>query len=161
MWNQLSPLGKLFLAVLGGIGLYEGVKYMNKKRIFVSFAIEDQRMRDLLAGQARNESSPFEFVDMSVKEPWESSWKTKCRERIKSCDGVIALISKNTSKAEGARWEIKCAQEEGIPIMPMYVSDTAKSGPLLPELKGKRIHDWSWKNIDKFILSLSEIEKDV
>ena len=46
------------------------------KRIFISFAIEDERLRDLLVGQARNEKSPFEFVDMSVKEPWDSAWKT-------------------------------------------------------------------------------------
>lgn len=39
------------------------------KRIFISFAIEDERLRDFLKGQAKNENSPFEFVDMSVKKP--------------------------------------------------------------------------------------------
>lgn len=37
------------------------------KRVFISFAIEDSRLRDLLVGQAKNNNSPFEFVDMSVK----------------------------------------------------------------------------------------------
>jgi len=37
-------------------------------RIFVSFAIEDEHYRDFLRGQAKNGRSPFEFVDMSVKE---------------------------------------------------------------------------------------------
>lgn len=37
------------------------------KRIFISFAKEDIRLRDLLRGQARNKNSPFEYVDMSVK----------------------------------------------------------------------------------------------
>ena len=36
-------------------------------RIFISFAIEDVKLRDFLVGQARNEKSPFSFVDMSVK----------------------------------------------------------------------------------------------
>jgi hypothetical protein len=36
-------------------------------RIFISFAIEDRSLRDLLVGQAKNADSPFEFVDMSVK----------------------------------------------------------------------------------------------
>lgn len=40
---------------------------MSKKRIFISFAIEDANLRDLLVGQVKNENSPFEFVDMSVK----------------------------------------------------------------------------------------------
>ena len=64
------------------------------KRIFISFAIEDENLRDLLKGQARNKNSPFEFVDMSVKQPWDSKWKTNCRIRIKGCDGVISIITK-------------------------------------------------------------------
>lgn len=55
------------------------------KRIFISFAKEDINLRDFLRGQSRNENSPFEFVDMSVKEPWDNKWKTNCRTRIKGC----------------------------------------------------------------------------
>jgi hypothetical protein len=36
-----------------------------KNRIFVSFAMEDKKYRDFLVGQAKNERSPFEFVNMS------------------------------------------------------------------------------------------------
>ena len=44
-------------------------------RVFISFAApEDNYARDFLVGQARNNRSPFEFVDMSVKEPWSESW---------------------------------------------------------------------------------------
>ncbi|HFV1349452.1 TPA: hypothetical protein ACH70W_005186 [Escherichia coli] len=39
-----------------------------KKTIFVAFAIEDERQRDFLKGQSLNTNSPFEYVDMSVKE---------------------------------------------------------------------------------------------
>lgn len=63
-----------------------------KNRIFISFAIEDAIYRTFLVSQGKNEHSPFEFVDMSVKEPWDETWKTKCRSRIKGCDGVIALL---------------------------------------------------------------------
>jgi len=42
---------------------------------------------------------------MSVKEPWDEKWKTNCRTKIKGRNGVIALISKNTAKADGAKWE--------------------------------------------------------
>ena len=63
---------------------------MSKKRVFISFAIEDKSLRDFLVGQAKNENSPFEFVDMSVKKPWDSAWKKNCRKRImgnKVCQG--------------------------------------------------------------------------
>jgi hypothetical protein len=72
------------------------------KRIFLSFAIEDVKCRDLFVGQAKHPDTPFEFVDMSVKEPWDEKWRTNCRTRIKGCDGVIALITKNTANAAGA-----------------------------------------------------------
>ena len=48
----------------------------SRKKIFVSFAIEDETYRNHLVNQARSEKSPFDFVDMSVKQPWnEDEWK--------------------------------------------------------------------------------------
>ncbi len=71
------------------------------KRVFVSFAIEDAYARDFLVQQAKDNRSPFEFTDMSVKEPWSSSWKTNCRQRIKGSDGVIALIQRFAELCSG------------------------------------------------------------
>ncbi|MEY8241939.1 MAG: hypothetical protein RPS99_00185 [Gammaproteobacteria bacterium] len=85
---------------------------MGNKRIFTSFAIEDVKVKNLFTGQAKKDDVPYDFVDMSVKEPWNSSWKTKCRTKIKGCDGVIVLITKNLKQADGAIWEIKCAKEK-------------------------------------------------
>lgn len=126
---------------------------MANKRLFISFAIEDEYARDFLVGQARNSNSPFEFVDMSVKEPWSDSWKTRCRTRIKGCDGVIALISKNTMKAEGARWEMKCAKEEGVPMIGVHIQKDDK-GTIPPELAGYKVIEWSWDGIASFINGL-------
>ncbi len=120
-----------------------------KKRIFIAFAIEDVRSRDFLVGQAKNDNSPFEFVDMSVKEPWSSDWQTKCRARIKGCDGVIALISKNTPSATGQLFEIRAAGEEKVPTMLMYSSSDRPSLP--SSLSGRLINVWSWDNIKSFI----------
>jgi hypothetical protein len=123
------------------------------KRIFISFAIEDETSRDFLVGQARNERSPFEFVDMSVKEPWSEAWKTQCRTKIKGCDGVIALISKKTMNAEGARWEMKCAKEEDVPMLGVHIYKDDK-GAIPPELSGYKVIEWTWNGIAAFINSL-------
>lgn len=122
-------------------------------RIFISFAIEDAYARDFLVGQARNNRSPFQFTDMSVKEPFDSSWKSRCRSRIKGCDGVIALLSHNTPNATGARWEIWCARDEDVPILGVHISSDDK-GPIPPELTGVRTINWSWAGIASFINSL-------
>lgn len=120
-------------------------------RIFISFAMEDSNFRDLLVGQAKLEKSPFSFIDMSVKEPWDEKWKTNCRIKIKGCDGVIVLVSKRTASAEGALWEINCAKEESIPIVGIYCtpSDRPASSP-----GGLKVVDWNWPNVKAFIDSL-------
>lgn len=123
------------------------------KNIFVSFAIEDRFARDNLTHQANQQRTPFNFVDMSVRQPWDSSWKTRCRERIKQCDGVIAFVSDNTFNADGARWEIQCAYEEGIPVLPVYIHDQGVKR-LPSELSGKKIYHWTWQNITNFLNGL-------
>jgi hypothetical protein len=119
------------------------------KRLFTAFAIEDAKYRTFLSAQAKLENSPFEFTDMSVKEPWSEDWKTKCRTRIRGCHGVVGLVSKNSAAASGQLWEIKCAYEEKKPVMLMWINDER---PLLPaSLKDKRINIWSWANLKSFI----------
>jgi hypothetical protein len=123
------------------------------KRIFTSFAIEDVRMRDLFVGQARKENVPYELVDMSVKEPWSDSWKTRCRTRLKGCNGVIVLITNNLKKADGAIWEINCAKQERIPLIGVYVGGaSANDSPI--ELNGVKKISWSWDGIASFVNSL-------
>lgn len=123
------------------------------KRIFTSFAIEDERIRDLFVGQARHEQVPYELVDMSVKEPWSSEWKTRCRTKIKGCDGVVVLISKHLKKADGAIWEIKCAKEEEIPILGVYMTDcNILDSPF--EMIGIKKVTWTWANIADFVNGL-------
>ena len=43
----------------------------NKKTIFIAFAIEDEKIRNMIKGQSLNTDSPFEYIDMSVKEAYD------------------------------------------------------------------------------------------
>lgn len=119
------------------------------KRIFIAFAIEDEKYRNLLKGQELNPQSPIDYTDMSVKEPWSESWKAQCRQRIKGCNGVIALLSKNSLSASGQRWEIQCAVEEAVPIIGVYISADDKSAP--PEAATVRKITWTWDGIASFV----------
>ncbi len=123
-------------------------------KVFISFAIEDRNLRDFLVGQKNNKKSDINFTDMSVKQPWDSSWKTKCRERIKGCDGMIGIITKNTRSADGQLWELKCAYEEGIPVLLIYGStdDRPKTFPSI--ISGKMVYNWTWDRIANFCENL-------
>lgn len=124
-----------------------------KNRIFISFAAEDATYRDFLKGQANNDKCPFDFVDMSVKEPWDSQWKTNCRTKIKGCDGLIALLSRRTANADGARWEMKCAAEEGVPMLGVHISKDDK-GAIPTELGKAPVIEWTWDGIAKWLNKL-------
>ncbi len=118
------------------------------KRIFISFSMKDKQYRDYLVEQAKKERTPFSFVDMSVKQPWkQEEWKKRCRTKIKSCDGMIVLLSKNTYHAGGQRWEMKCAKEEGIPIIGMHIKKN-NQGAIPPELEGINVITWTWGNLE-------------
>lgn len=121
----------------------------NKKVIFVAFAIEDERSRDYMKGQSLNTRSPFEYIDMSVKVPYDENWKERVRVRIRRSDGVLVLVSKNSLTSSGQKWEIKCAHEEGKPVRGMwcYTDDRTK-------IDGLNTMVWTWPNITNWIDSL-------
>lgn len=122
-------------------------------RIFIAFAYEDANLRTMLVGQARHEQSPFEFVDMSVKQPWDTEWKTKCRTRIRGCKGVIGIITNRTPQADGQLWELSCAYQEGKPVLLMYGNNDRPINLPAP-VAGKAIRIWSWPNIVTFLEAL-------
>lgn len=79
------------------------IEMADKKVLFIAFAIEDERQRDFLKGQSLRPRQPFEFIDMSVKEPYDKDWKDRVRTRIKRSDGVIVLVSKNSAASTGQK----------------------------------------------------------
>lgn len=79
---------------------------MATPRAFISFEMEDRWARDFLAQQAKDKRNDVEFVDYSVKEPFESSWKTECARRIAMTKGTIVLVGSTTSKSDAVLWEI-------------------------------------------------------
>lgn len=130
-------------------------KRKKTKRIFISFAIEDEQYRDFLVKQAKDDRSPFTFTDMSVKEPLPGNWKSRCRARIRRCDGMIAMISKRTWNAGGARWEMRCANEESIPLLGVHIQKGNK-GAIPPELESNEVIEWTWDGIRQFLDSIPD-----
>ena len=119
------------------------------KTIFIAFAIEDERQRDFLKGQSLITNSPFEYVDMSVKQAYDTDWKSKVRTRIKRSDGVIILVSKNSLNSSGQKWEIQCAKEEDKKILGIWAYSDDRTN-----IVGVNTKTWTWDNITNFINSL-------
>ncbi len=121
----------------------------DKKVIFIAFAIEDEAQRNLLKGQSLHTKSPFEYIDMSVKEAYDKDWKDSVRTRIKRSDGVIVLVSKNSLTSSGQKWEIECAKEEKKKILGIWAYTDDRTN-----IVGVNTKVWTWDNIKDFIDSL-------
>jgi MTH538 TIR-like domain (DUF1863). len=120
-----------------------------KKVVFIAFAIEDEKQRNLFTGQTLHPRTPYEFIDMSVKEAYSSEWKDKVRTRIRRSDGVIVLVSKNSSSSSGQKWEIECAKEEKKKILGIWAYTDDRT-----VIAGITTKAWSDENISGFIDSL-------
>ena len=116
----------------------------DKKVIFVAYAIEDERIRDVIKGQPFSVHCPFEFIDVPSKDANESDWQIKVRTSVALSDGVLAIVTKNSLHSEEEYWEIKCAQAEGIPIRGIwpYKDDNTKLGILTLVWTGSNIANW-------------------
>lgn len=120
-----------------------------KKTVFIAFAKENEGTRNLFTGQRVHPDTPFEFTDMSVKEPYSSEWKERVRTRILRSDGVIALISSSTPKATGELWEISCAVSERKPLLGIWIEDGYRTKP--SEMGSSPCKGWTWDNVAGFI----------
>ena len=125
---------------------------MAKKRTFISFDYDhDSDLKNLLVGQSRNSDSPFEIVDMSIKEAISSNWKDKARRRIKGCDVVIVICGTNTNTATGVAAELKITQEEGVSYFCLKGRSDKKCVFLNGVKSTDKMYTWTWDNLKKLI----------
>ena len=123
-----------------------------KKRVFISFDYDhDDGIKHLLAGQAKNEDSPFDFTDASIKEPLTGDWKDKVRRRMNNIDVVIGLCGEHTNTARGVAAEIEIAQEKSVPYFFLKgYSDKTCVWPTTAKGDDK-MYDWTWNNLKMLI----------
>lgn len=121
----------------------------DQKIVFVAFAIEDERIRNMIKGQSLNTKSPFEYIDMSVKEAYDEEWKKRVRTRILRSDGVLVIVSKNSLTSSGQKWEIQCAREEKKKVRGIWAYKDDRT-----DLLGVNTMVWTWDNIANWIDSL-------
>ena len=125
---------------------------MQKKRAYVSFDYDhDSELKTLLVGQAKNPNSPFEIIDMSIKEVISEGWKNSARKRIRSCDVVIVICGHYTNLASGVSAEVRIAQEENIPYF--LLAGYSEGGNVKPvaAYPSDKMYKWTWDNLKLLI----------
>lgn len=122
-----------------------------KKRVFVSFDFDnDQSLKHLIIGQARNPEMDFDVIDHSLKEAApEKDWADKARRAIGRCDLVLVVVGAQTHRAPGVLKEVKMAREQGIKVVQII---GYKDRAYTPVPDAGRLYSWSHENL-KALLS--------
>jgi hypothetical protein len=125
---------------------------MAKKRVYISFDYDhDSDLKELLVGQAKNDDSPFEIADQSIKEAITEDWKKTARTRIRAVDVVAVICGKHTDTAAGVSAEVTIAQEESAEYF--LLAGRADGGNKKPKAakNGDKLYKWTWANLKTLI----------
>lgn len=142
-------------AILGGIvgtvaRSFFREKSMAKKRVFVSFDFDNDRvLKDFVIGQSKHEDSPFEVIDHSLKEAApEKDWEKKAAAAIARSEIVLVMVGVKTHKASGVLKEIAMARNAGVKIVQVI---GYKEGNYTPVPEAGRLYAWNWENLKKLL----------
>ena len=123
-----------------------------KKRAFISFDVDhDEGTKKMLALQAKQQDSPFDFKDNSVKEHLTGDWKEKVRRRMDNVDVVIILCGTQTHNALGVSAELTIAKEQKKPyfLLSAYSDKTCVKPKSASSLD--KMYKWTWPNLKLLI----------
>ena len=119
-------------------------------RAFISFEMEDRWARDFLVQQAHDKRNDIRFVDYSVQDPFNTAWKTNCRDRIAQTKGTIVLIGPTTHLSSAVLWEIEETIRQDHSLFGVQINhDSTHSLP--KGLPSKNVIRWDFNQIAKWL----------
>lgn len=96
--------------------------------VFISFSSDDLDEVNLLRGQAKTENSDIEFVDRSLRKPFDSERadyiKQNIRARIRQCSVTVVYVSEKTASSRWVDWEIRESLALNKGVVAMYKGNT-------------------------------------
>lgn len=92
-------------------------KQQNIRRVFISFHMKDIFAKTLLIEQAKSDKFELKFTNYAVNKPFDSKWKTNCKERIKQTSVVVCLIGEHTWQREAVICELETANSLGKSLL--------------------------------------------
>lgn len=124
---------------------------MAKTRVFVSFDYDnDVDLKNLFVGQAKNEDSPFDIADWSVKDA-SPSWRSDARRRIRASDVVAVICGQMTDTATGVSAELAIAQDEDTAYF--LLKGRANQACKKPKAakSSDKVYKWTWDNLKTLV----------
>jgi hypothetical protein len=109
--------------------------HARKRRMFLSFHMEDRPQVQGFRLMAMNPKLDVEFHDGSLQEPVDSQQssyvRSVIREKIQRCSVVVCLIGNGTAWRDWVDWELRIAQEMGKGICGVRLKNSRGHVPRL------------------------------
>ena len=123
----------------------------NKKKVFVIFDFDnDKFLKEAIIGQAKNEDSPFEASDHSLKEAApEKEWLEKAKAAITRSDVVIVMLGPKTKNSPGVLKEVKIAKDLKKERFQLIGYREGAEQWAVPD--GGRTYKWTWENLKNLL----------
>lgn len=124
---------------------------MTKKKVFISFDFDnDKALKDFIVGQAKNNDSPFDVADYSLKEAApEADWLAKARAAINRAEVFIVMLGSRTRYASGVLKEVKLANELQKTKFQIIGYRNGTEDWAVPG--AGRTYNWDWDNLKKLL----------
>ena len=121
-------------------------------RAFISFDFDhDDDLRNALVGQARYNTSPFNFSNWSLKEPLTGDWKKKIRDRIALTSLTVVICGYYTDTAAGVSAELDISRELGKPYFLLAGHSDGRCTKPKAARANDTMYNWTWQNIDTLL----------
>lgn len=121
-----------------------------RRKVFISFVHEDKNSVDLLRGQAKNENSDLDFIDMSLQVPFNSEnaeyIQRGIRERIKQSSVTVVLVSDKTHESDWVNWEISESLRLGKGVVVVNTGDSSTRMPNAVIKNRDQVKTVQWKH---------------
>ena len=114
------------------------------RNVFISFHIDDENAVNLLRHQSKDNEFGIHFRDYSVKEPFDSAWKTRCKERISQTSATFVMIGPETHRREAVEWEIRESLRQGKKVIGVRIYKD-KNDPIPRGLRENNCRVVTWK----------------
>ena len=121
-------------------------------RVFISYDYDnDADLKTLLVGQSKNEDSPFEISDWSIKVA-SPGWQEEARRRISASTSVAVICGHYTETATGVAAEVSIAQDLGKPYFLLAGRATGVNKKPTSALAADKLYKWTWENLKTLVL---------
>lgn len=130
---------------------------MAKKRVFLSFRVEDKKQVDGIRLMAANDNFDLEFYDESVRVPYDSEnaayIRTKIREKINRTSVTVCFVNSLTHTSKWVDWEIETSAAKLSRIICMGLPGVTGTLTLPPTARLLKLpwHLWDHKRLTELI----------